>query len=59
MTKCEICNNEFEWNDETCRDTDTGSLCPSCTAEWDAEMEEDIEREANNYVAYAESEWFG
>jgi len=41
--KCEICSNEFRWEDETCRETDTGDLCPKCTAEWNAEMEAEIE----------------
>lgn len=39
--KCITCRNEFCWTEE-CFETDDGDLCPICSTERNAELEQEI-----------------
>jgi hypothetical protein len=39
---CDSCDKVFAFDSETCRETDDGDLCPECTAEYNAELEQEM-----------------
>ena len=40
-SKCTGCGKSFTF-DENCKEVGNGDLCPECTAQWEAEAEEEI-----------------
>lgn len=44
---CDSCDKVFKFDSETCRETDTGDLCPECSQEYNVELEREMVLQAS------------